>query len=206
MPSSAEETIQRLTRLNISSEAEVISNLIDLSRILDAYNVIKRNEMLNKIASTNIPTLICASLKQDLAKFQRTWNSALELSCFIRKIIDVTSDNIKSKEILMNFIESHLVLLRRVQKQFLFSAKKSTPADPSKVDLIQTITNILSNIHSLMERFPDILPYEMISSTWFSSVICDGRRSADNDVYSVVESVHGTVPDGIREVEESSER
>ncbi|CAH8433205.1 unnamed protein product [Heterobilharzia americana] len=151
-------------------EGRIITKLLEIYQVY-SHKQNKNYEALNiYLLNSILPPLLCNCMKQNFSQFNDNWTASYQLSCFILEIITFsyqTTNITILNDLQNNIIESHLILLKRLQKYYLMSSsdsliKMETPREEC-LDLIQSL---LTNLQKLIRHFQTI-PHLLFKSPWF---------------------------------------
>uniref|UniRef100_A0AA85JVF7 IQ calmodulin-binding motif-containing protein 1 n=2 Tax=Trichobilharzia regenti TaxID=157069 RepID=A0AA85JVF7_TRIRE len=157
---------------NEINENKIIPKLIELYNIYSLKQNKNHKELNNYLLNSILPLLLCNCIKQNFSQFNENWSISYQLSCFLLNLITFNNQfkDVKiSTDLLKNIIESHLILLKRLQKYYHLSSIEShlIKMETSKEDCSSLIQSLLINIEKLIKHFEIVAPYLLLKSPWF---------------------------------------
>ncbi|TNN19611.1 IQ calmodulin-binding motif-containing protein [Schistosoma japonicum] len=173
--------IKRITeQLQIEKDEKTI--IYKLKKLYQFY-INEKNinyELLNNyLINSNLPLIICNVLKQNFSQFNENWIILYQFSCFLLNIILMTNVTIIN-DLQNNIIESHLILLKRLQTNYLLSKKSLINNETLNNDYLNLMKSIVDNIEKLLKHFYT-MPYLLLKSPWFLQLFI-----SDNEEYSLL--------------------
>ncbi|KAK4473304.1 hypothetical protein MN116_004469, partial [Schistosoma mekongi] len=134
----------------------------------------------NYLINSNLPLIICNVLKQNFLQFNENWIISYQLSYLLLSIILMTNITINN-ELQNNIIESHLILLKRLQINYLLIKKSLINIETLNNDYLNLIKSIIDNIEKLLKKHFNTMPYLLLKSPWFLQLFI-----TDNEEYSLL--------------------
>ncbi|KAF8562521.1 hypothetical protein P879_11675 [Paragonimus westermani] len=165
---------KRIYNLDFTDELNAITSLVELQQQISNVTDAERRQMKERLLRSNVPRLLCATLKQDFSKVPGTWCHVTRLSNLLVIMVQVpqTSNPFltdTSKNLLSDITESMLILLRRLQKRLSSTKSQSEKTEMSSNEFIVLIKKVLADLHSLVEWHVEAADY-IANSPWFLQV------------------------------------
>ncbi|KAF6773745.1 hypothetical protein AHF37_07113 [Paragonimus kellicotti] len=162
---------KRLYSLTFTDELNVITSLVELQQQLSTATDAERRQMKERLLRSNVPRLLCATLKQDFSKVPGTWSHVTRLSNLLVIMVQVPYSSNPfltdtSKELLSDITESMLILLRRLQKRLSSARSQSEKMEMSPNEFIVLIKKVLADLRGLVEWHVEAA-YYIANSPWF---------------------------------------
>ncbi|KAF5398038.1 hypothetical protein PHET_08549 [Paragonimus heterotremus] len=162
---------KRLYSLTFTDELNVITSLVELQQQISAATDAERRQMKERLLKSNVPHLLCATLKQDFSKVPGTWSHVTRLANLLVIVVQVPHSSNPfltdtSKELLSDITESVLILLRRLQKRLSSARSQSEKTEMSPNEFIVLIKKVLADLHGLVEWYVEAADY-IANSPWF---------------------------------------
>ncbi|KAH8855868.1 IQ calmodulin-binding motif-containing protein [Schistosoma japonicum] len=170
---------KRKAEFTILDEKTIIYKLKKLYQFYINEKNINYELLNNYLINSNLPLIICNVLKQNFSQFNENWIILYEFSCLLLNIILMTNVTIIN-DLQINIIESHLILLKRLQTNYLLSKKSLINNETLNNDYLNLMKSIVDNIEKLLKHFYT-MPYLLLKSPWFLQLFI-----SDNEEYSLL--------------------
>ncbi|CAL8075022.1 unnamed protein product [Calicophoron daubneyi] len=158
---------EKLYNLHFTDELSVLSSLMELDHFLVQAPNDERKRIETRLLNSNVPQLLCTTLKQDFSKAPGGWDQASQLCGLLVHILSSSrTDAHPSSDIFPVAVESMLVLLRRLEKHYLKSTKSVNEVRNDNVDILGSIKMTLSCLHELITIDSEVARL-IITSPWF---------------------------------------
>ncbi|VDP85754.1 unnamed protein product [Echinostoma caproni] len=154
----------QLYNLRFTDELSVVSTLVklqnNLSRVVDAS---AKSELQCRLLRSNVPQLICATLKQDFSTVPDGWNQALVMCGLLASILQVSVEHERVKnactpdDLFTESVSCMLILLRRLQKQLLKMKRITSEESNASTDqMYHLIEQIINYLYEIMHLTPQV--------------------------------------------------
>ncbi|CAH8429415.1 unnamed protein product [Schistosoma turkestanicum] len=148
-----------------TKDNKIILKLTELYQIYSQEKNENHDLINDYLINFNLPLILCDCIKQSFSHLNENWSIAYQLSCFLLDI--VLSPNVTILTNLQtNIIESHLILLKRLQKNHNLATESLINMETSNDQYLNLITSILHNIETLIQH-SQIISYLLLKSPWF---------------------------------------
>lgn len=166
----------RLYNLHFTDELSVVSTLAKLQNSIECLDSRERVAFQCRLLQSNVPQLICASLKQDFSKIPGGWSQAMIMCKLLVSILEVGTSADRpvivdlSKDLITETVNCILILLRRLQKRLLYLKRtaKSQKSELSseKETVYQWIEQVTNHLYQIMKIVPKTALL-VVDSPWF---------------------------------------
>uniref|UniRef100_A0A5K4FCW2 IQ calmodulin-binding motif family protein n=1 Tax=Schistosoma mansoni TaxID=6183 RepID=A0A5K4FCW2_SCHMA len=157
-------------------DSKIISQLTELYQVyLQEKN--ENHEFINNyLINLNLPLILCKSIKQNFSQINQNWFIAYQLSCFLLDII-LSSNNTNLNDFQINIIiDSHLILLKRLQKNYLLKKESIINLETTRDEYLNLIRLILNNLKKLIQYSTKILYLLLKSPCFLQLFITDNKE------------------------------